>query len=126
MKHPMKIKIPKTGYCAICGEPLTDWAHILGRGRKGEYANDVKLIIELCKKHHTGSLEGENHPETMRKIADYQINKYGTEWLYYCMEAAQNIGTKPKWVSLCLDLIAENFVDKIIQNIREMEKIREN
>ena len=112
MKHPMKIKIPKTGYCAICGEPLTDLAHILGRGRKGEYANDVKLIIELCKKHHTCSLEGENHPDTMLKIADYQIRKYGIEWLDYCLEAAQKIGTKPKWVILCMDLKALEQIDE--------------
>ena len=121
--HKMTIRLEKKGRCSLCGGTPTDWAHILGRGRKGQYANDVWLLIELCKPHHTGSLEGENHPDTMRSIAEHQIERFGVEWLDHCLTCAREIGTKPKWVNLCLDMKAEYAINKIVDNLNEMEEI---
>jgi hypothetical protein len=104
-KYKMTIKLPKTGVCSISGEEgYTEWAHIIGRGTKGEFANDEKLLIELSKSKH----EKETSPENRKKIAQFMMNKFGDEWLDYFEKCVRAGGLKMKWISTIEELRNEN------------------
>ena len=97
----MSICYPKYQKCAICGaKGYTELHHILGRKHPSRnIVDDENNLVELCILCHHYHTD----PTIMRRIAKVKINE-NPNWLQWCLETAQEIGTKPNWVNLCYEM----------------------
>jgi hypothetical protein len=100
-KNYMTVCYPKYNICAICGaKGYTELHHILGRKHKSKnIVDDKNNLIELCILCHHYHTD----PTIMRRIAKVKINE-NPDWLQWCLQTAQEIGTKPNWVKLCYEM----------------------
>lgn len=88
----MTLRLEKKGFCIICGKRITDWAHIFGRNK--DIVNEVKNLLELCKKCHAD----ENQEDIMQKIRVIQNEKYNN-WDEWALETART-QRKHNWMEL--------------------------
>lgn len=45
------------GFCIVCGSPYVEVHHCLHGVANRKLADKYKLVVPLCHKHHTGSLD---------------------------------------------------------------------
>lgn len=45
------------GFCIVCGSPYVEVHHCLHGVANRKLADKYKLVVPLCRKHHTGSLD---------------------------------------------------------------------